>query len=578
MSHKWTCKVIFYLLLLTPVLGYADAVPPRPSISDVRNAIPSSVNAGVIGNILQGSVVPKFSRKPSAIQQQAPPPKPAEAAEAKILFKLMNVTFQGNTVFSSQELRQIFQPFINQTISLLKLRDLVGDVTKKYRDAGYILSRALLPPQTIKGGSVKIQIVEGFINQVTVKGDPGIARSLIQSYGNDIAKMKPLQFRQLERDMLLINDLPGITTKAVITPSKNVPGAADLALLVDRRKVSAYASYDNYGTRYLGPQEFGAGANFNSLMFPGDSLGLRLVTVAQTNQMQFYEIDEMVPIGANGTKLSLGGNYSQTKPGFNLDDLEVIGRSQALYADLSHPVIRSRSKDILLHAGLNYQNVSSTILGVPFYADRIRSLIIGGKWDGIDSWRGYNNFGLDTEHGFQILAANYKPLNQSRPKGLPNFTKISANISRLQGLGTRFSLLGAVKGQYSFNPLLAVEQFAYGGPDFGRGYDPAEIIGDDGLAGKLELRMDTAPGYRLLQLVQYYVFYDGGVVWNRDSINLLGRQDAFSAGFGARFTFMSNLTGNFFLAKPLTMPVATTEQMGQNGNRFRAFFQIVANI
>jgi len=551
---------------------------PDVSRSDLSSAIPSSVNAGVVGNRLQGNIVPKFAPGAAPVTREQAAEKAASAAEEKIHFKLTKVVFKGNTVFTTKDLQAIFQSSINQTISLGKLRSLVNEVTKKYRDAGYILSKAILPPQTIKGGIVEVQVIEGFIDRVIVKGNPGLAKSLIVRYGTSIARARPLQFHMLERDMLLINDLPGITTKAVITPSKNVPEAADLTLFVESRKATAFASYDNYGTRYIGPQETSLGATFNSAMYPGDSNSFRIVTVAQTNEMQFYEFIQTIPVGISGTKLTLGGNYSQTHPEFTLSGLQLIGRSQTLFTDLAYPVTRTRSKNILLHAGLNYQNVSSTILGFPFYADRIRSLIIGGKIDGVDSWSGYNTFGTDIEHGFAILGANYKPLDQSRPFGIPNFTKISANLSRLQGLSSRFSLLAAFKGQYAFNPLLAVEQYPYGGPDFGRGYDPSEIIGDDGLAGKLELRMDAAPELKLLQTIQYYVFYDGGLIWNRDTVDLPRKQSAFSAGVGARFMFIPQITGNFFIAKPLTLPVATIEQMGQNGNKCRVFFQIVGTI
>jgi len=67
-----------------------------------------------------------------------------------------------------------------------------------------------------------------------------------------------------------------------------------------------------------------------------------------------------------------------------------------------------------------------------------------------------------------------------------------------------------MQAQYALEPLLATEQFAYGGAQqaLGRAYDPAEIIGDRGMAGSLELRMNLSPEKRFWQAMQLYVFYD----------------------------------------------------------------------
>ncbi len=73
------------------------------------------------------------------------------------------------------------------------------------------------------------------------------------------------------------------------------------------------------------------------------------------------------------------------------------------------------------------------------------------------------------------------------------------------------------------------------------------------------------------------VFYDIGSVKNVDSINLPAYQSAASTGIGARFAFIPQLNGNFFIAKPLTTPVSTLVAEHENGNRISGFFQIVAS-
>jgi hemolysin activation/secretion protein len=151
------------------------------------------------------------------------------------------------------------------------------------------------------------------------------------------------------------------------------------------------------------------------------------------------------------------------------------------------------------------------------------------------------------------------------------------SVSRLQSLFWRFSLLGYVTGQYSFNPLLASEQFAYGGSQLGRGYDPAAIIGDHGLGGTLELRLDTQLNGRFLQTVQPYLFYDGGRTWNKVTvISIPTKQSATSAGIGIRFAVNSAISGSLMLTQPLTTKVATEEIINGNSKAPRGFFSFVA--
>ena len=70
----------------------------------------------------------------------------------------------------------------------------------------------------------------------------------------------------------------------------------------------------------------------------------------------------------------------------------------------------------------------------------------------------------------------------SRAGGRPDFTKVTLYAARLQSLAPRWSVLAAVNTQYAFNELLSPEEFAYGGEQFGRAYDAAELLGDSGIA------------------------------------------------------------------------------------------------
>ena len=210
-------------IFLCLLLGAQDsfAAPPAgltPQNVQTLQGLSNYFDAGRVTKQVQQSLPrpAKATLKPSA------KPESDEAAKAaKIRFKLNRIIIKGNTVFTEQELLKIFQPGLGKSIPLPMLEKMVHAVTIKYRDAGYILSRAILPPQVIKNGVVKVQVIEGFVSSVTVKGDSPRLDAFLARYGTHIKASRPLQVQELERYALLANDLPGVSMQSVLTPSKN---------------------------------------------------------------------------------------------------------------------------------------------------------------------------------------------------------------------------------------------------------------------------------------------------------------------------------------------------------------------
>ncbi len=527
-------------------------------------------------NIQKETIKPRTKALPP-VENKVQPHAPIPGGEA-VKFTLNKVILTGNTVFTNDELQSVFSSSLHKSISVAELQALIQQITVRYRDKGYILSRAILPPQEIKNGIVKVEIIEGFISSVSVTGKPGGAKKLIEEYGQQIAQSKPLQLSVMQREILLANDLPGITVKAIILPSKTIQDAAELILVVDHKLLSASIEQNDYGTRFLGPIQNSLSIAANSIFVGGDSTGGNATVTTRVNELQYYNLYHMQPLNSKGLNLTIGTSYTATQPEFLLTPVEIVGMSASVYGNLTYALIRSREKNLWLHTAANYQNVTSTILGFPLYQDRVRSLAVGAAYDTTDRWNGSDNLGFDVIHGFPILGAQMHA-EQSRPEGRAQYTRLTAYFTRLQQPLYKFiSLYTSFSGQYSFQPLLATEQFAIGGPIYGRGYGPSEIVGDEGLAGKIELRIDKQPGWYLLQALEYYVFYDAGVIWNRDTLNTTPRQDLTSTGAGIRFVFTPQVYGEFYIAKPLSLKNSTLTPPGQNPNQARGFFQIVARV
>ncbi len=574
-SHALHLLLLLTGCTLSP-LATADIAADNAAL---KAALPGSTLPGVIGRQFESPAIAKpvpAAPKPPEAKQ---PPLGAEAA--KIKFKLVKIILTGNHVYTDKQLSEVYQAKLHHQISVSQLQDITQDITNFYRNNGYILTRAILPPQQVKDGIVKIQILEGYINEVNVTGTPGKARTIVQRYGEKAIAERPLRIARLEHYIYLANAVPGVSTRAVLEPAKHAVGASDLTLVTERKLVNVSLNYDNYGTRYIGPNQFSANVNFNSIALSGDQFRIAYATVpARPKEMQFYDFSYAMLVGSEGASVTVGGNSSATRPQFTLTDVKLNGDAATYYFLVNYPLMRTRDSALLLDGGLHYADSATNVLGQLLYDDHLRTISAGMTYNFADRWRGSNMLAAHVEQGLNVLGAshNTNSTKTSRFGGDASFTKWTLNVNRLQALFGRLSAMLTAAGSYAFQPLLSSEQFSFGGSQLGRGYDSAEIIGDNGLAGSVEIRADFTPKARLIQTVQPYVFYDEGAVWNRRTVaNTKQKQSAASIGAGVRFSFNQYVGGNLMIAQPLTRIVSATQLAGENPRAPRAFFQITVN-
>lgn len=552
-------KVVYGISSLLLLQGYNNVYAATVT-SQASQIIRSTTEAGRINQALtKPSLGTPLPSGPAAVEERSVGNLSPEAA--KVTFTLTQIRVDGAQVISQKDLIKPYQSYIGKVVSLGDIETMAQEMTTRYQKAGYVLTRVIIPPQRIKDGAITLRVVEGYVDKIYVQGNvrPSVAK-LLEKYGEKIKAVRPLQIKVLERYALLANDLTGISARVVLAPSQSQVGAADLTFVANQQTANAYLAVDNRGTKFLGPEQATLGATVNSIFRPGDSTGVQYLT-SGNKELSYWQVSHSEFIGTNGLKLDLNGGMTRAQPGSSLTDLEIVGRSTAANADLSYPIIRARSQNLYVHGGVGTLDSHTTILGQDLYNDHIRFLDAGAAYSRADRWLGLNEISADLTQGLDVMgASNYE--NISRPDASPRFTKYNINLSRLQGLPANFSILLAGQGQYTKDPLYAAEQFGFGGANYGRGYDPSEITGDRGLAGKAELRYD-------LRQNQFYAFYDIGSVWNNNTLTQPAKQSAASTGIGARLRLTNWLVGNLEVDKPLTKDVVA------EGNRnIRVYFGI----
>jgi hemolysin activation/secretion protein len=535
------------LWVAASVAGYAQTVAPvippseQPGRERQRFAEPPPPLAGPAG--------PRVSL-PSAT---APP------GADQIHLTIRDFRIEGATVYPADVLKALGADLIGHEVTLAAIYDFAQRITAKYGADGYVLSRAVVPPQNLapRNAVVRIQVIEGYVDKVV--WPEGLSRypNYFSYYAAMIMADRPVNVRTIERYVLLAGDLPGLKFSTTLKASEKNPNAATLLVEAVYKPVEAIARLDNRGTPARGPLEYLSAATFNNVLGEDDALTVTYAGVLPlTHELNYAAADYRQVLNPEGLQALANVSYGFGKPGtMPLDILHF--KTRTLYTDggFSYPAIRSREKNLTYTAKFFASESTSDIFEQRFNDDRLR----GGRFkidaDMADTWRGINQLNLTISQGIKGLGstANGNPL-ASRADGRVDFTKFEALGARTQPLWGAFSTYLAAYGQYATTSLLSPEQCGFGGRYFGRAYDPSELLGDSCFMGNAELRYDLSPWWQFTQ-AQLYVFTDGGQVFDRvPSTGFPANIHAASAGGGARFTWLANLFADLTVAKAIDGP------------------------
>jgi hemolysin activation/secretion protein len=95
--------------------------------------------------------------------------RPEARADSKPLVKLRQVSVTGALTIPADQLITAYQPYVGKKVSQADLVAIAGAISDLYRAAGFHLSRAIVPPQDIGDGHLRLQVIEGSITEVALK-------------------------------------------------------------------------------------------------------------------------------------------------------------------------------------------------------------------------------------------------------------------------------------------------------------------------------------------------------------------------------------------------------------------------
>ena len=223
---------------------------PCPATPSLMSSMPFSIFARILAATLCAtSLVASGQTMPDAgvLQQQIererlqPLPRPIVAPKPAVPADLQpsgtHVTvrefrFAGNTLLTREQLLPVVAGYLNRPLDFAQLQEVAAVVANAYRDAGWIV-RTYLPQQDIHDGIVTIQIVEAVFGKSSLEGEATrISQTdIVARISRQQPAGMPLNADALDRAMLLIDDLPGITVAGTLRAGDR-EGETDLLLKV----------------------------------------------------------------------------------------------------------------------------------------------------------------------------------------------------------------------------------------------------------------------------------------------------------------------------------------------------------
>lgn len=505
---------------------------------------------------------------------------PANAEE--IRFTLERLTVEGATVYDEDALAELWAGRLGREISLADLFALAGEVQRRYRLDGYLFTRVLVPAQRIEGGEARLEVVEAVIGRVAIE-EPGVpigpVRALAERIAAPLEGLRNPHVRDVERVLLLLNDVPGITRAAAVPKvGEGERGAVDLFINMEREAFDATVFADNRQSPLIGDGLVGAVVSFNSWSPQGDSSSLSVfnsVGFDDWGSESFHErhtiqLDHVTFLGAAGTRLAGRALWSQSAPGDVVRDFEITGDQVELELLLTHPLLRGRAFTLEVYGGLSAVEVGSVTPAAPVGApggggrptqdlvvdDHLRVARLGAEIVQRDAY-GYTEATLESRFGLPFFGASRAGDGElSRQDGSGEFWSLRGSIERTLILEKGVSLWGKAWGQWADRPLLATEEFSIGGPELGRAFHPSEYAGDIGAGVAAEVRLNETFTWETLRVpYELYGFADLAEVRNLEGGQPVHRA-LVSAGGGVRAQFFGHTAVNLEAARPMNRPLS----------------------
>jgi len=467
---------------------------------------------------------------------------PLKDTGIKVLVK--GFRFSGSqSLATDAELEALLRGSIGKELGIAELKRLAERVTAYLREQkGYLLARAYLPKQDITDGIIEIAVIAGRIEgkvKVKVKEPRRISQGLLEGIaGKALKPGSAIRMKEIERAILLMNDLPGISSRASLERGAT-PGTTRLGIdVAEGPLVSGLISGDNYGDRYTGIWRGTGQLAVNDPFGLGDQLNL---SFTGADHMYQGTAGYFLPLWSTGLTWSFSYTGLYYELGDELASLDADGRADTFATSFSYPILRTRNASVWTALGFEYIMLTDEANSV---VTSDRNLQVGNAGVSGNFFDSLGGGGLSSAN-FSLYSGDLdfsgpsgaEAADRSGPRNAGSFVRATYSLARLQRLTRLISLFGSVRGQVSDNNLDSSQKLILGGPTGVRAYPVGEASGDEGHIMTFEARFDV-PSITSWAKVQLIGFMDTGCIrlhkfpWDGSITNATNSNNYWLSGAG----------------------------------------------
>jgi hemolysin activation/secretion protein len=454
---------------------------------------------------------------------KAAPVQPSQPKEGELRFTVKSFSIEGVNILPEAEVQLALRSWVGVPVSFDDLQRACDAIQNLYRSKGYTV-QAILPPQKIADGVVKILVTEAKLGKVVVENPQGPTRFSKEraaeyiTYAN--TQGNPLNMDKLERAIVILNETPGVMVSSQLEPGDKDGETNVRVQLTQPNLVQGRVEANNYGSRTTGANQGVFALNLNGPLGIGDSASVNGIF---SEGSQYVQGAISVPGSENGLRLGLAGTYLQYKNVSNYASTGGAGDAWTTGLSAAYPLLRSQGAN--LNTSLNYDiksyNNRNTITSSTISAYNINNISVGMSGNMVDGigYGAVSSGSVTAVFGYlNILGtslANYSMYTVPnttptvyQPITPSTFSKLTLSGNRNQQLTEdgETTLYTSLSGQFASTNLNSAEQFYLGGPYGVRAYPVAQSGGAQGGLFSLELRQQLQPK------LMASAFFDAGVV------------------------------------------------------------------
>ena len=487
--------------------------------------------------------------------------------------RFSGIAFTENTILQPEVLDEIEGRVIGQDITLENIKAALEAVNKAYEEAGYELSRALLPEQVITDGQLKIQLVQTRIGKITFENANRLKEAFLREHLR-LDEGDYISLATLERNIRLYNAGNKSKLKTELAPGENF-GETDVFVQVEEPRAIELPSIsvDNYANQMTDWRNNSFSFVLNNFLGREDET---TITVSDAKGSATQAMAFAMPLTAHGTNISANISRSQTTTvGGNESIIGYRGRSYSGSLGISHPLTFQDDYSVYMSASLgeSYNQLTQAITGDMLSKSRGRKFALSLPMN-YTTGRSSYSFSptwsvINTETEIPPQEVWVQKFDGDLSSSHLMAPWLTANF-RGKFLYTRSKKMLNMPGE-----ILSV-----GGPSSVRAYQPSESSGYMGYFVSGELRTDLANWDSVkmpeqMPNLQPYIFIDHMMA--RAQFQKDTREDYWSGyGFGINIPNLFNaLSIDAYIAESLDGDVHKLEQEAYNEQRIQ--FSVNAN-